>query len=475
MKHPLELTGKQFQALHQQAVERLSEFIDTLDQQAVDTSDAGLPADLELQSLPTAPHSFEHLLAEIFDKAERASLNAAAPGFMGYVPGGGLTHAGLADLISDTLNRFVGIAAVAPALSQIEASVVQWFCEIVGYPAGAGGFLTSGGSLANLSAVITARTHQLGEDFQQGVIYASDQSHHCVAKAALMAGIKPANLRLIDSDADCRLPIAELDAAIAADRDRGLTPFLVVASAGTTNTGAIDPLDALADLCEARSLWFHVDAAYGGFFRLTQRGARALKGIERADSIVLDPHKTLFLPYGTGALLVRNPDHLRAAHGVSTSARLSAHYLPDTQTDQQIVDFCDLSPELTRPFRGLRVWLPMMLHGVEAFRDCLDEKLDLAQWITKKISELEQLSIIAQPQLSILACVVQHPDGPTQDHHTEQLMRFVNRANRTHLTSTRLQGRLALRIAIVNFRTHRPHLEALLEDLTAGLQQIKTV
>ena len=468
MTYPLELSGKQLADLHAQVLERLTHFIDTLDQQPVDTSAAATAADLALQPLPETTQAFDALLAEVFDRAQRASLNAAAPGFMGYVPGGGLTHAGLADLISDTLNRYIGVTAVAPALSQIEASVVRWFCEIVGYPAAtAGGFLTSGGSLANLSAVVTARTHCLGETFHKGVIYTSDQSHHCVEKAARIAGIKTANLRRIPCDHEFRLPIAALRSAIDADLAQGLQPFLVVASAGTTNTGAVDPLAEIAELCHSKALWFHVDAAYGGFFNLTERGARALQGIDLADSIALDPHKTLFLPYGTGALLVREQAHLRKAHSAT------ADYLPQAQADQTIADFSDLSPELTRPFRGLRVWLPMMLHGVQAFRDCLNEKLDLAQWVFHKINNLKEISIIAQPQLSILACVVKHPDGPTQDRLTQELMAYINRTNRTHLTGTRLGERFVLRIAIVNFRTHQSHLQMLLDDLRAGLAEVR--
>ena len=221
------------------------------------------------ESLPRSGMPQTVLLDHLFDVAIPRSLNAASPGFMGYVPGGGLFHAAVADLISNAANRYVGVAAVAPLLSRIEADVVRWFCEIVGYPATARGFLTSGGSLANLSALVTAREVRLGEDFLQGTIYVSDQVHHCVAKAARLAGLPARNLRVLPTDTTLRLDPMAVSAAIATDRDRGLRPFLLVASAGTTNAGVIDPLEALAAVAHDANLWYHVYAAYCGFYAMT--------------------------------------------------------------------------------------------------------------------------------------------------------------------------------------------------------------
>ena len=263
----------------------------------------------------------------------------------------------MADLIADSTNRYTSVYGAAPALAQLEANVIAWFCQIAGYPPEARGTLTSGGSLANLTALVTARRERLPENFLSGVIYASDQSHHSVAKGAILAGFPEANVREVPTDERFRLRVDALDELIAEDRRRGLTPFLVVASAGTTNTGAVDPLAELADLAAREGLWLHVDAAYGGFFLLTEEGKRTMRGIERADSIVLDPHKGLFLPYGTGAVLVRDGEALRRAHS------LTADYLPGMQNDPDRVDFSQYSPELSRPFRGLRVWLPFKMHG----------------------------------------------------------------------------------------------------------------
>jgi aromatic-L-amino-acid decarboxylase len=289
---------------------------------------------------PTPPEhgaEFETLLELLFERAVPKSFNAAGPGYLAYIPGGGLFAAALADLIANSVNRYTGLWRPAPALVQLEVDAVRWLCGFVGYGSGSGGILTSGGSLANLSALVTARRERLGEDFSKGTLYASDQVHHSVLKAALLAGFPERHVRQVPSDALFRLCMGALEAQVRADRAAGLTPFLIVANGGSTNTGAVDDLEALADLAARERLALHVDAAYGGFFALTERGRRALHGLERADSITLDPHKGLFLPYGNGALLVKDVSALRRAHAVH------AAYLPEAQVDPERVDFADLA------------------------------------------------------------------------------------------------------------------------------------
>src|SRR5262249_15348087 len=269
--------------------------------------------------------------------------------------------------------------------------VVRWFCDLAGYPPEARGILTSGGSLATFSALVAARRDRLPDDFLRGTIYVSDQTHHAVQKAALLAGFPEEHVREIAVDDRYRVRVDALAAAIVADRASGRTPFLVVGNAGTTNTGAVDDLPALADLCERERLWFHVDAAYGGFFLLTDEGRRRMAGIERSDSLVLDPHKGLFLPYGTGALLVRDGEALKRAHA------LSADYMPSMQEDPDLVDFNLLSPELSRDFRGLRVWLPMRMHGVEVVWRNLDEELDFTAWGRAGLGRISGVAVLGAP------------------------------------------------------------------------------
>ena len=278
-------------------------------------------------------------------------------------------------------------------------------------------------------------------------------------------------MRVIEADASYRLDPHDVSTAIHTDREKGLVPFLIAGSAGTTNTGAVDPLPALAALAKKEKMWFHVDAAYGGFFCMTARGKQILQGIEQADSMVLDPHKTLFLPYGTGALLVRNGDHLKATHS-SVAA-----YMPPMQQEDAFVDFCELSPELTRPFRGLRVWLPVKMHGLSVFREYLDEKLDLARWIQDRLAEFSALRILAPAELSILAFALADSPGHTLstdalNHKTRHLLQLINNKNRVHLTGTTVKGVFAIRIAISSFRTHHGRIQMLLEDIRESLSEI---
>src|SRR5574340_579758 len=315
-------------------------------------------------------------LSDILERLRPAiakSYNAAGPGYLAYIPGGGLYAAALAGFIASAVNPYVGVNQAAPALAEIEATATRWLCGLMGLPPGARGILTSGGSLSNFSAVVTARHERLGERLEGGTIYCSDETHYCVAKSARFAGIPRANLRLLPTDGRFRLVPEALAAALREDRAAGWRPFLVVVNVGTTNTGAIDPLPEVLAIAREHGLWVHADAAYGGFFRLAAGGEERLRGIEECDSITLDPHKGLFMPYGMGALLVRDGGGLARAH------RDTASYVQDV-AEEGSLGFADLSPELSRDFRGLRLWLPLMLHGLAVFREQLAEKLALARW-----------------------------------------------------------------------------------------------
>jgi aromatic-L-amino-acid decarboxylase len=409
------------------------------------------------------------LLDLLFDKAIPASFNNAGPGFLAYIPGGGQPYVAAADLISSAVNRYVGVFAPAPALVQLETNAIRWFVRAVGYPQSAGGFLTSGGSLANFSAVVAARHEKLPENFLKGALYVSDQGHHCIRKAALLAGFPATNVREIPSDAAFRMRLDALAARVAADRAAGFTPFLVAASAGTTNTGAVDDLDALADFAEREGLWLHTDAAYGGFFTLTERGRAALKGLARADSIVLDPHKGLFMPYGAGCLLVKDPGALHRSHSVS------AHYMPGMQDDPDSVDFCEISPELSRNFRGLGVWLALKLCGLVAFRAALDEKLDLAKEAAEAIRRIPGMTIVAEPELSLFAFRLTPPGASVDEANrlNRDVMDRVNARQRVLLTGTLLGDDFAIRMCILSFRTHADRIQMALEDLRAAVEEVR--
>ncbi len=469
---PLEPNSVEMRAAIDAVAARIVDHVASLPDQPAcgnaDTEDVARAVRRARESVPTTGSDLEELLDYLFSEAVPRSFNTAGPGYLAYIPGGGLFDSALAAWIADSVNRYVGVFAAAPVLAQLEANVVAWFADIIGYPSAARGILTSGGSLANFTGIVTARRERLPENFLDGVIYVSDQAHHSVSRAASLAGFPSSAVRVLPSDGKFRLDVDALVKAVGEDRAAGRRPFLIVGSAGTTNSGAIDPLVALADVAAAEDLWFHVDGAYGGFFAMTARGREALVGMERADSVVLDPHKSLFLPYGVGCLLVRDGGALHRTHTVR------AEYMPPMQDDADMVDFCEISPELSRGFRGLKVWLPMKRHGLEAFRDSLDEKLDLIEWATAQLESMPEVEIVAAPQVTVVAwrwtpAMVESAD---LDELNRDLMKRINLRNHVYLTSTRLDGKFVIRICVLSFRTHGDRMEAALADIRNSMAEM---
>ena len=449
---PIEPDAAGMRALADEVVRFVCEHLATLAEQPASDVEGALAVAAGFRE--AAPER-GRALAEVLERlrpAIGASYNTAGPGYLAYIPGGGLFTAGLAGWIGDAVNRYTGVRQAAPALVQIEETTLGWLAAEMGYPAGAGGVLTSGGSLANLIAIVTARERHLGDDLAGGVLYASAEVHHSVTKAAKLAGLPEAALRVVPVDERRRMRPEALEAAIRADRAAGRRPFLVVASAGTTNTGAIDPLQDVAVIAQRHGLWLHADAAYGGFFRLAPQAAERLRGLERCDSITLDPHKGLFLPYGTGCVLVRDREALRRAH------RSGADYMQDLGDD---TGFAELSPELSRRFRGLLLWLPIQLHGLAAFREQLAEKLELARHAAQRLRADGGFELLDEPQLSVVAFRLRGGD----DAANAELLRRVVARKRVFLSSTRLEGRYCLRLCVLSFRTHRERVEEALEAL----------
>jgi aromatic-L-amino-acid decarboxylase len=465
----MEPSPDEMRAMLARVSERVIEHVASLPDQPAAYHEGGREGARALvEGLPEEGTELDPLLDLLFGDAIPLSFNTAGPGYLAYIPGGGVFPSALAELIAHAVNRYVGVWVAAPALVQLELNVIRWFCDIVGYPQGSGGLLTTGGSMANFTAVVTARRERLPENFLSGVIYTSDQAHHSVRKAAVLAGFPPSSVREIPSSARQEMRVDLLRDRIAEDRAAGLQPFLVVASAGTTNTGAVDDLTGIADLAGAEDLWMHVDAAYGGFFALTERGREAMAGLERADSITLDPHKGLFLPYGTGSLLVRDAEALRRAHATF------ADYMPVMQHDADFVDFCDVSPELSRSFRGLGAWLPIKLFGIGAFRANLDEKLDLSRWVTERLRELPHMEILAEPRLSLSAFRLAPPrrtEAELNDLNRDLLAR-INARDNVYLTGTTLGGRFVIRICVLSFRTHQARMDLCLADILASVEDL---
>lgn len=399
----------------------------------------------------------ETALGLLHDNVDIPGLNPASGGHLGYIPGGGLYLSALGDMLADITNRYAGVFFANPGAVRMENMLVRWLSEVIGYPSTAAGTLLSGGSLANLACIVTARDAMgiHSTEVRRSAIYLTEQVHHCVTKAIRIAGLAEAQIRYVSMDRNYRMDVAQLRALVKADRDAGLRPFLVVASTGTTDTGAVDPTDLIADVAEEYRMWLHVDAAYGGFFILTEEGRRVIRGLERSDSIVMDPHKGLFLPYGTGAALVRDGKRLAASH------YYTANYLQDALNYTDESSPADLSPELTRHFRGLRMWLPMKVHGLAAFRACIAEKLWLARYFWEQLATIPHMERGPYPDLSVVIYryVPEHGDP---NEFNEQLMREIHADGRVFLSSTKIEGVFYLRLACLSFRTHLETIEAAL-------------
>lgn len=438
--------------------ERFLRRIDTL-KAFVESDDKGarlLDSPISESGLPI------HAVLESFERdVVTPGLNPASGGHLAYVPGGGIYHSSLGDYLAAVTNKYAGIFFTGPGPVRMEHQLIRWVAELVGYPRDAVGNLASGGSIANLIAICTARdAHGLrGADFARAVVYLTSQAHHCIEKALRIAGLGEAQVRSVAMDSGHRMRPEALAAAIEADRAAGLSPWLVIAAAGTTDTGAVDPLDAIGTVAHRAGCWFHVDAAYGGFFRLTEHGRAILTGIEQSDSVVLDPHKSLFLPYGIGVVLIKNAKAMMATH------HYFGNYMQDAMRETEVSP-ADVSPELTKHFRAVRMWLPLKLLGVVPFRAALEEKLLLARYFRIKAAE-RGFEVGPPPDLSIVT-FRRVPPGASLDvvnRVNQDIVERVRRNGRVFLSSTMLGDQFTLRLVALAFRTHRRTIDTALDLL----------
>jgi aromatic-L-amino-acid/L-tryptophan decarboxylase len=424
----------------------------------------------KLWDFPIAEEGMDikQVLALLQQNVDTTGINPTSGRFLGYIPGGGLYHAALGDYLAAVSNRFAGLYFASPGAVRIENIVIRWLADAVGYPDKAAGNLTSGGSLANLSAIVTARDAFgiKGQKIGQSVVYVTEHAHHCIDKAFHISGLDACIKRNVRVDANYRMDSEALVKAIVTDKNSGLNPWFIVASAGTTNTGAVDPLRDIGEIASAHQLWFHVDGSYGGLFALCPEGKKVLQGIHASDSIVLDPHKALFLPYGTGAVLIKERQNLYAAF----NAR--ADYIQNIIDDIDELSPADLSPELTKHFRGLRVWLALKLIGAATFRAALSEKIHLARYFYEKIKATDGFETGPYPDLSIVTYRYLPKRGDA-DAFNQQLVETIQQNGRIFISSTRIDGKLVLRAAILCFRTHLDDVNEALDILKRTVEKME--
>jgi aromatic-L-amino-acid/L-tryptophan decarboxylase len=396
-------------------------------------------------------------LLESLQAAAEGGWSKGHGGDLGFIPNGGLYSGVVAAMLAAGLHTFTGTAFESPGLVALEESVLHWLASVFGMPPATEGLLLSGGSLANQTAIVCARD---SGDFapDRSVAYLSERAHHSLRKAMHLCGIPAGCIRSIRATAAGRIDPQALGEQIERDRARGQRPWLIVGVAGSTDTGSVDDLNELAAFASRCGAWFHVDAAYGGMFALTERGAARLQGIAAADSVIVDAHKGLFLPYGVAAVLVRRRGALARAHSGEGA------YMRDVQRLPDLPNYFERGPELTRPFRGLLVWLPLHLHGVATFRQALDRSLDLAQQAAARLRAVPGIDVLHDPDLSIVAFCAEHGDVTTQ-----RIFAIINESGQVRVSSTMLHGRTAIRLAFLHPKTGEAQIDAVEQAVRRAL------
>ena len=464
----LELTPEVWQELSEKVLSYAWRHVSTVNEQPAYSFRADNASDL--LSSPISEHgvAIDEALDLLHANVDTVGINPGSPRFMGYIPTGGLGHSAFGDFLAAIANRYAGVFFASPGAVRMENMLVRWMAEVTGFPASSAGFLSSGGSIANLSAIVTAREacNVLAHDVSRLVVYVTEHTHHCVDKGLRIAGLGHCRQHRISTDHRTRMCPDFLDEQIRKDRAGGLHPWMLVASAGTTNTGTVDPLRSLSEVAKMHNLWYHIDGAYGALFALCEEGRTVLDGIGLADSLVLDPHKTLFLPYGTGALLVRDQNLMARAHGGMGA------YMLDMFADPAEPSPAYLSPELTKHYRGLRMWLPLKLLGVAPFRAALSEKIHLARYFHAQIQQVDGFEVGPLPDLSIVTYRY-IPSNGDPDAFNMKLVRELRKDGRVFITSTRIGDVTVLRMAVGCFRTHKEDIDLALELLSTTARHLE--
>src|SRR5579863_2091131 len=456
MNPELEFSRERMREIGYRVVDRIVEHLVTLPGQRVGTK--GDPAVLlKALSEPVPEHGME--FEAVLDQVEREvlanTMHVNHPRFFAYVPGPGNYVGAMADALISGYNVFAGTWISGSGPAAVELTVLEWLREMCGLPAGAGGVFVSGGTLANLTGLTVARHVKIRDRLEDATVYFSDQAHSSLEKALRTIGLPAENHRKLPSDPAYRLPVGELARSIAQDRAAGKYPFCVIASAGTTNTGAIDPLPELSALCRREGLWLHVDGAYGAAAVIAPRGRELLAGLELADSLSLDPHKWLFQPYEIGCVLVRDREHLR------NTFKVLPEYLKDTQQHSEEFNFTDHGIQLSRNFRALKLWMSIKVFGLAAFRTALERGFAQGEFTEACLRSMPGWEIVTPAQMGIVC--FRYPALDDAAHL--RLVQTLLEDGFALITSTILRGRTVLRTCTINPRTTEADIQASLERL----------
>jgi glutamate/tyrosine decarboxylase-like PLP-dependent enzyme len=456
MNPRLEFSAERMREIGYRVVDRLVEHLATLPSQPVGAK--GDPAALRAtlsEPVPEQGMEFEAVLDQLERDVLPNTMHVNHPRFFAYVPGPSNFVSVMADALISGYNVFAGTWISGSGPAAVELAVIEWLRTACGFPQGAGGLFVSGGTMANLTALAVARHVALQHNLDGATVYFSDQAHSSLEKALRVIGLPAENVCKIACDSAYRLPVAELERAIEKDRAAGKRPFCVIANAGTTNTGAIDPLRELSRLCKDQGLWLHVDGAYGAAAVLSDRGRELLDGLELADSLSLDPHKWLFQPFEIGCVLVRDLVQLR------DTFLILPEYLKDTHQYSAEFNFTDHGLQLTRGFRALKLWMSIKVFGMAAFRAAIDRGFALAELVESQLRKMPGWEVVTPAQMGIVCFRYAGADDAA---HSRMVQAFLQDGFAL-ITSTVLQGRTVLRTCSINPRTTEADIKDTLERM----------
>ena len=458
------------------ALDLVADYYETLAAREVlrPTTSAHLRRQLD-EPAPATGLPFADLLDTVREVVEQYARHAGHPRCFGYVSSPGTPVAAMGSMIAAAYNINVTCWRSGTAAAEMELVCIRWIKEMLGYPADGAGLLVSGGSMANFAGIAAARSAKApGNVVRDGMggirmcLYVSGETHFSVRKAAAMLGIGADNVRVVKTDENLRMDVADLDWQVRQDRDAGHLPFCVVASVGTAGTGAVDPVGAIADFAHAHDLWLHVDGAYGGFSAMAPSARAFFRRIGEADSVALDPHKWLYLPVGCGCVLYRDPAAARAAF--SESAEYTR--VVGLEGDEAFA-FWDYGPELSRPFRALDLWLLLKTVGTQAIAEAIENNIACAKYFAELVRAADDFEMLAPVDLSIF-CFRYRPRGFSGDLDAlnERILVAVQRAGSSYLSNSRVRGTFALRGCVLNYRTTKRDMEILLEDVRSAVRAV---
>ncbi|WP_237275072.1 pyridoxal phosphate-dependent decarboxylase family protein [Tenacibaculum ovolyticum] len=453
MSAHFDLSLEEMKSYGYKIVDLIAEHWDTMNDKKPVTSATRKEMDnLFLQEAPEKGMNANEVLDFVMGNVIPNSTVISHPKAYSFVPGPSNFISTMADSLATGFNIFSGGWVVSPAAAELEIVTMNWLLKMFNFPVEkGGGIFTSGGSMANLTALVTARRIKCGDDFSKAIIYLSDQAHSSNIKAIRVLGFKKEQIRILPTDIEFRISINKLKNAIAKDRLEGLQPFCFLASAGTTNTGTVDPLDEIADICEEENLWFHVDGAYGGAAILSEKGARALRGIERADSLTVDPHKWFYQPYEIGCLLVKDSSWL------SSTFSEKPEYLRDIEGNESEINFYDYGIQLTRRFRALKFYMSIKTYGLDTFKKAVTYNIQLADDVEKNLRKSRHWEIISPATLAVINFRY-NPIGLNLsekeiDVLNQKISKKVMDSKEALLVTTILNKQVVLRMCLINPKT----------------------